>query len=295
MTVKQQHVSCGEIKDGLRVLGIEAGDRIIVHSSLKSFGYVDGGPETVIRALQETVTANGLLMCPTFNHDRIFLKDGKPLKGAFFDPAESPTVDGIIPETFRRMEGVYRSLNPTHACAAWGQGAEEIVASHHRVLTMGSGSPIALLEQQGGKVVLLGVGYGANTLKHVIEQTFGCPCLGPRTEAHDIKLPDNRIVEGRTWGWREIGCPVAGPAEPIRTLMEAAHYSRSGNIGEARVIVFRMTNCRKVIEDLLTHGWRGRPPCRRCRVRARKMPWTVESDWDVAKNCLKPDSPAHGY
>lgn len=40
---------------GLQKLGIKPGMELEVHSSLKSFGYVDRGAITVIEAIKETV------------------------------------------------------------------------------------------------------------------------------------------------------------------------------------------------------------------------------------------------
>ena len=42
-----------DIINGLLNLGLKSGDEIEVHTSLCSFGYVDGGAETVISALKE--------------------------------------------------------------------------------------------------------------------------------------------------------------------------------------------------------------------------------------------------
>ena len=44
-----------DLINGFCKAGINKGDEIEVHSSLSSFGYVDGGAETVISALKETV------------------------------------------------------------------------------------------------------------------------------------------------------------------------------------------------------------------------------------------------
>ena len=57
-----------------------------------------------------------------------------------FDPQETPTTNGRIADTFWRMPGVLRSLNPTHPFAAWGRHAERYTALHHRTLTMGMDS-----------------------------------------------------------------------------------------------------------------------------------------------------------
>jgi len=53
-----------DLINGFCKAGINKGDEIEVHSSLSSFGYVDGGAETVISALKETVGDNGSIFMP---------------------------------------------------------------------------------------------------------------------------------------------------------------------------------------------------------------------------------------
>ena len=55
--------------EGFRSLGVEEGDTLLVHSSYKSFGEVDGGPQTVIRALEVVLGVDGTLIMPTLNFD----------------------------------------------------------------------------------------------------------------------------------------------------------------------------------------------------------------------------------
>ena len=43
------------ILSGLRDMGLKKGDIVLAHSSLSEFGNVEGGPDTVIDALLETV------------------------------------------------------------------------------------------------------------------------------------------------------------------------------------------------------------------------------------------------
>lgn len=45
-------------------IGINEGMELEVHSSLSSFGYVEGGAETVIEALMECVGENGSIFIP---------------------------------------------------------------------------------------------------------------------------------------------------------------------------------------------------------------------------------------
>ena len=54
-----------EIIQKLREVGLEKGDAVMVHTSLKRMGYVCGGAQTVIEALMEVVGENGTIMMPT--------------------------------------------------------------------------------------------------------------------------------------------------------------------------------------------------------------------------------------
>ena len=58
-------VTLADIKNSLYELGIRDGDTIVVHSSLKSFGQVEGGADTVINALTEAVGSEGTVVVPT--------------------------------------------------------------------------------------------------------------------------------------------------------------------------------------------------------------------------------------
>ena len=57
-------VSKEDIKNGLIELGVAPGMILEVHSSLSSFGHVDGGATTVIDALKEVVTEEGSIFMP---------------------------------------------------------------------------------------------------------------------------------------------------------------------------------------------------------------------------------------
>jgi aminoglycoside 3-N-acetyltransferase len=281
-------VSQEDILIGLRQLGLQVGDGVMVHSSLSSFGQVTGGAQTVIQALMEVLTSQGTLLMPTFNHGHAF-EEGAP---GYYHPHETATTNGAIPDLFWRMNGVYRSLDPTHAFAAWGKHAQRYTQNHHRTLTMGLNSPLGLLYQDHGYGLLLGVTYGANTLHHVVEMSTGAPCLGQRTEAYPVKLPDGRLVQGRTWGWREEACPINDYTLYERE-MQSLH--REGTIGRCRATLFRLQDCFNVISHLLRVGIRDIPPCQRCPNRPRQVPQTVPSDWDPIHQSPLPDSLAWSY
>jgi len=283
-------VTQADITAGLRALGLAAGMGVMVHSSLRSFGRVEGGPLTVIAALEEVLTPTGTLMMPSFNHGAPF----EPGAAGVFDPHATPTTNGTIPDTFWRLPGVFRSLNPTHAFAARGLHASVYTRFHHRTLTMGPDSPYGLLLADDGWCLLLGVGLRSNTFHHVVEMSTGAPCLGQRTEEYPVRLPDGRLVIGRTWGWRAAACPINDPA-----IYEAEFHAhdivRTAFIGSCRATLYRLQEGYPLIARLLAEGYQGNPPCRECLIRPRTVRRTVPSDWDAASGRLLPGSQAWGY
>src|SRR5688500_10428768 len=100
------------ITEDLHRLGLAVGDALVVHSSLRSIGPVEGGAEAVVAALLDVVGERGLLVAPTFTY-----------RGERFDPLTEPGLTGRIAEAVRSWPGALRSWHPTHSVAAIGLGA----------------------------------------------------------------------------------------------------------------------------------------------------------------------------
>ena len=74
------HVARNDIVNGLRSVGLEAGQNVVVHSSLKSFGRVEGGAAAVIDALEEVITPSGTLVMPTFSLEVLYFLEAIALE-----------------------------------------------------------------------------------------------------------------------------------------------------------------------------------------------------------------------
>jgi len=57
------------LADQFRELGVNHGDTLLLHSSLRSLGWVNGGAEAVILALLDVLGNTGMLMVPTQSSD----------------------------------------------------------------------------------------------------------------------------------------------------------------------------------------------------------------------------------
>ena len=256
------------LMDALKRLGVSTDETLIVHSSLKSFGYMEGGAQAVVNAIMETVT-DGTIIFPSFNH-------GAPYeKGEVFDIRSTPTTNGAIPEAFRKMPGVFRSMNPTHAFAVYGKNAKEIAERHEKSPAVGEGSPLDYLYQNDGSVLLLGVGYNRNTFHHYVETVLNSPCLFPRGEEYDVIDENGTKKRCRTWSWREKSCPIDDPAK-YAPLME--QFEKTAMLGTCKITYFKVRDCFQVVKKCLTEGLDGCHGCSECPIRPRVCEFSVPGE-----------------
>ncbi|MEZ5667330.1 MAG: AAC(3)-IV family aminoglycoside N-acetyltransferase [Alphaproteobacteria bacterium] len=154
------------IVDQLRALGVRSGGVLLVHTSFRATGPVEGGPAGLIAALRHALGPDGTLVMPAWSGD-----DDAP-----FDPANAPVAAdlGIVAATFRRAPGVVRSDHP-FAFAAAGPRARFIVGGPMPLPPHAPGSPVGKVHACDGQVLLLGVGHDANTSLHLAELVAGAP------------------------------------------------------------------------------------------------------------------------
>ncbi|WP_223701669.1 aminoglycoside N(3)-acetyltransferase [Sutcliffiella deserti] len=210
------------IIDDLKEIGVKEGMTIIVHSSLSSIGWVNGGEVAVIQALMEVITEEGNLVMPTqsallsdpsgWERPPVPKEWWQPIRDTMpaFHPAYTPTYAmGKIPETFRNFPGVIRSNHPEVSFAAWGKDKETIIKEHSLEFGLGENSPLAELYKLDCFVLLLGVGYGNNTSFHLSE--YRIPYREIVSKGNPIFIEGERVwktyreIETREELFEEIG------------------------------------------------------------------------------------------
>ena len=188
----------------LRTLGLAVGDVVLVHSSMKGLGYVDGGPQAVIAALLEAVGEEGTVLFPTLTGSKHDGPDQPPV----IDLATTPCWTGLIPETARQHPDAIRSIHPTHSVAAIGTNREGWTQGHELGASpCDQASPYFRLMEHRGKILLLGgVTHDSNTSLHCIEEIADVPYhLQPAFTDGCVTLPDGRdvIVRNRLHLWQD--------------------------------------------------------------------------------------------
>ncbi|GGR12924.1 AAC(3) family N-acetyltransferase [Actinoplanes ianthinogenes] len=184
----------------LRALGLTGGDTVLVHTSVRSIGFVAGAVQAVVQALLDAVGPSGTLVVPTqtpANTDPAGWVN-PPVPAAWwpiireqslgFDPLRTPSQwVGILPEIVRTWPGARRSEHPQLSFAALGARAAEIVGEHPLTEGFGERSPLGAVYRLGGKVLLIGCGHQRNTSLHLAETRqeqppmvgFGSAVRGP--------------------------------------------------------------------------------------------------------------------
>ena len=156
--------SFNRLIDDLRKIGIKNGDVVLVHSSLSSMGFVEGGAKTVIDALEAVIGKDGTLLFPAFTYREVY-------ETRLFSICDSAVCVGKIPETFRNEPGVIRSTHPTHSVCARGRFAEEITQNHELDRTpMGVNSPFRRLCAYNAKILMLGCSLKSTSFMHALEE-----------------------------------------------------------------------------------------------------------------------------
>lgn len=223
------------LKD-LSNLKIDSKGTLLVHSSYKSVGPVEGGPATVLDALSEYMS-EGLLALPTHTWEYINAENPR----YFVD--HSPSNVGILTELFRRRPGVIRSHHPTHSVGALGRDAEDFVSGDEKFDTpCARFSAWGKLMDRRGQIMMIGVDLTRNTFMHGVEEWADIP--GRMTDDHEnlitvledgseIKVPSRRH-SGLIWSdhfWKvedifiEKGIMQIGKFGDAETRIIDAHSS----------------------------------------------------------------------
>nr|WP_154894445.1 AAC(3) family N-acetyltransferase [Paenibacillus xylanexedens] len=228
----------------LHQLGIDGRSTLLVHSSMKSMGEVEGGADTVLDAFTEYMK-DGLLVLPT--HTWSTINASNPM----FHVESSPCCVGILPELFRKRPGVVRSWHPTHSVAAIGQDAVAFTKDDHLYDTpCARGSAWGKLLDRKATILLVGVDLKRNTFIHGVEEWVDIP--GRLTDEHEqlyTVLPDGTEISVPSR--RHCGLSWSEHFWKVDEVLQRKGAMSLGKLGDAVVRVCDAAMVEEMITEML--------------------------------------------
>lgn len=235
------------LRESFERLGVRPGETVLLHSSLRSLGWVCGGARCVVLALLDALGEDGTLVCPAQTPENrdpsrwddpvvppqywSSIRENLPA----FDPATSTTAMGRIAEQVRTWPGAIRSGHPQTSFCAIGPAATSLMSGHELTSQLGEASPLGKLEGSQARVLLLGVPFAKTTAFHLAEYRLDNP---PRS----VNSCAIQTAGGREWVTYEDVALDSSDFDRLGADFAAASTTlRSGLVGGAQSHLFTVT------------------------------------------------------
>ena len=241
----------GSLTEDFKNLGIKKDDNVLIHSSMKSIGEVDGGADTVLDVFIEYLAENGNIALPSHSWWRI---NGEiSYEENIFDPEKEPSCVGILTEMFRKRQGVLRSLHPTHSIAIIGKDKEYFVKDEHLIDTpCGRKGCWGKLYDMDFKIIFLGCSTKRNTYLHGVEEWCNVPDrLTEEYQKLRIAMPDGTLFDRPMRRHYNKNGDVSGNYDRIQPYIEEKNLAVKGRFGNADCVVEKARDIYDVTAELL--------------------------------------------
>lgn len=237
MKERRQSLTLADLTCRFREIGLLKSMFLEVHSSLSSFGYVEGGAVSVIQALMDTVGQGGALIMPTFPVSLpLPLSDEDVQRGITYkiklydECSDEKSGMGIIPDTFRKMPGVRTGIGE-HRVSAWGKDIEANCKGFSNLIA------------KDGHALLIGVDIYRLTSMHYMESKLPAEIRNTYEAPEDVlsHYPKNK------W-YVQIGSP---PAKAWYTIQSEAYKKGLINdlvIGRSKCMFFKVNDVIRIYE-----------------------------------------------
>ncbi len=227
---------------------------VCLHSSLKSFGHLQGGADTLLRAF---VDSGCTLLVPTFTDDQVSPPAGREiLQNAWrapdvesnkaYDPKGNLLVPemGAIPACLLATSGRVRGLHPLDSFAALGPLAGELIATQTLLDVYGpykeacarppaflllvgvdltKATPIHLAEEKAGRRLFRRWAYSVDS-PSVQEVAIGSCSEGFNRFAPTVRSIERRTRVGKSdWRWYPLAAFVETVSAAIRENPQITH------------------------------------------------------------------------
>ena len=234
-------VTFDDIRAFLEANGIKNDDTVLVHTSMRALGEVEGGCDGLIDAFKSYLS-EGLFVVPTHTWANVGAEN------PVYDVKSTVPCIGALPTVAAfRSDGV-RSLHPTHSVAAFGKRAAEFVSGEEKATSPAPvGGAWSRLYDEDAKILLLGVGLKRNTFIHAVDEMIdlegrlGEPIpitvIGYEGERYELSFRKHGKTGSENFGLYEKAFDTLG-------------VTRKARLGNADVIIVNARKCTEAVKRI---------------------------------------------
>lgn len=239
-----------ELIKEIKEMNIKPNDTLLIHSSLKSLGFVEGGANTVVEAFKEVIN-NGLLIFPT--HTWGIIREDEQI----FDNINTNSNVGAITNAARISKGFLRSNHPTHSVCAYGPNASEYIKLDDNSKTPCSPNGcFGTLKNMNAKILFLGAPLSKNTFIHSIEEEMNVPDRFTSHIYHFYSKDSNGNIKDyympRHYSTKSEH--ISDHYEKLLPLLLKNNACEKVKLGESTSYLVDATKCYNIVKELLSNN-----------------------------------------
>ena len=237
-----------DIINQLALMGGRRDGVVIVHSSLRSVGQIEGGGEALLDALIEYFTSDGGLLCvPTHTWANVGI-EGK----ITLDMAKPESHLGALSSIALSDSRGLLTENPTHSMVIFGDRAraERLAADEGELLTpTAPKSSYGKLYDLSGSVLLIGVSQSSNTYIHALDEILGVfDRMSDERLTVTVKRSTGEVVEREWYLYDESEGDLSYRFPKLDTAFRYHGAIRDGFIGRAPAQLCDAVAMKKALE-----------------------------------------------
>lgn len=238
--------SYDNLLNDIKKSGIKSNEILMIHSSYKSLGEVEGGGQTVINAFKEALK-DGLLLFPTHTWGSI------QKSGQIMDKKSPNSNVGYLTNLAILDSDFVRSNHPTHSVCACGVNANLYIKDDDYATSPApaNGSFGKLIN--GGKILFLGAPLSKNTFVHALEEI----ALVPDRFTNEIftfytQLEDGSLKEFKMPRHFNAKCPhISDNYEKLLPLMIKEGACKEVKILDSKSYLVDAKKCADIVFRIL--------------------------------------------
>ena len=165
--IEMAQTSVEDVLFDLKRSGLKPSDTVLLHSSLKSFGQING--QDILDAFK-LFFKEGLVVLPTHSWQTI------QEDFSIFDVEKTVSCVGALTNLALKDKAFKRSMHPTHSVCAYGKDRDKYL-----MLDLGQSTPVSptgcigVLHHYQAKILFMGAPLSKNTFIHSIEEEMCVP------------------------------------------------------------------------------------------------------------------------